>query len=268
MNEYLMLELVAESCTAEALVNGIPVSRSTPGGYLQTQRPVHEFLMSTGNIIQLVVEPGPTPGKAEQARQIVSETGISARISFRSMPQGSYPEDPDVKNIASIDFHAPAGTSLPVPVVRQAQVDGFPWLPKLSWLANPPIRLTPEITERATKLLKDISTALSKGDPEPFISAAPVRFNEIAAAYEQSPEALKSKFRNQFKTVFTKPGFKMEPLDSQKLDLRLCGKNNIIDCLDTEWEPVLRAAKLDDGTTPIRYPVKLAFINNILQIVR
>ncbi|MFO0365808.1 MAG: hypothetical protein ACK55F_14140 [Acidobacteriota bacterium] len=39
------------------------------------------------------------------------------------------------------------------------------------------------------------------------------------------------------------------------------------DCLDTSFEPILRAERLEDGSIPLLYPLRLAFFGRDLRIV-
>jgi hypothetical protein len=264
-----MLALEANLCTAEAIVNGIPVARVGPSAAPKTQRPIHEFLRPRKNEIQLVVEPGPTPSRALQAgSELTAAPQMTAALTLRHMPQGSYPEDPAVKRLLQIDFRPAPGSKISTPALLRGEADGPEWLPRWSWFDAKQISMSAAVVDNVARFLQQLGAALAQGNPEPYIEAARTRFEDNAAAYRGDANANRTTFRDQLKRRSADKQFLIEPVRRETLDLRLCGNNNVIDCVDAQWEPVLRAAKRPDGSIPLRYPTKVAFLGDRLAIVR
>jgi hypothetical protein len=266
-HDYLMLELSSDHCTAEVLINGVPVVRVTPDRRM-SQMPIHEYLLPGKNTFQMIVEPGPTPSRAlEKGRPaIAAKPGLFARMRLMEMPQGAFPDDPRVKTHVNVEFRPEANASIAVPVVREAEFNAPDWMPASSW---PQARkLTEADSPRVVDLIQKISVAMGHGDVEPYIAAAQMRFAETSAAYQLPLEQQLTEFRAQFKRISSEPGFQMRPIVKEDLDLRICGNGHMIDVVDKTWDPALRSAKNAKGLTRYRLPVKVIFVNGEPEIVR
>lgn len=270
MNEFFMLDVDTNFCAAEAWINGIPVARCSAADGVQRQFPVHEYLIAGINKFQLVVEPGPTPSRAFEPnpKPLTVPGDFFARMRFMRMPAGTFPEDPRVQTLFDLNYRPPAGTILPVPAVLEAESGAPPWASRPSWLDAQPVPDTPASRAFVANFLTQISQAMNGGDVEPYLAAARIRAQEVAAAYQLGAEAQMESFRAQFKRISARPGFQMAPIVPDDLDLRWCGGGRVIDCVDKKGQPVLRSAADSNGNVSYRLPAKVAFFNRELHIVR
>lgn len=264
-----MLEAAATNCTAEAQVNGVPVCRSGPDSALLDCRPVNHFVVAGENTFTLVVEQGPTPRTALTPSAIdrKSKQKLKARLCLRSVPGGAFANDPRARELLRIAWdQAPLQPYRP-PVVLSEKI-GLPGTAEAwSWLQGDNMR-SDAILQNITGMLRDLRESLVNGDPEPFIRRSTIRFNEAAAAFGMDVEEHKQAFREQLRRIAAEPGFEMQPLNAETMDLRICAGGKLVDCVDRTWEPLLRTLKLASGATRLRYPAKVASIGGELQIVR
>lgn len=264
-----MLEVTARNCTAEGQVNGVPVCRAGPDGALLDCRPVNHFVVAGENTFTLVVEPGPTPRTALTPSAIdrKNKEKLGASLCLRSLPGGAFASDPRGRELLRIRWEqAPLQPYRP-PVLLNQKIDCPGAAQTWSWLQGDNMR-SDAVLQNITGMLRHVRESLAAGDPEPFITRSGIRFSEAAAAFGMNVEEDKEAFREQLRRIAAEPGFEMQPLDPETMDLRLCAGGKLVDCMDRSWEPLLRTVKLASGATRLRYPAKVASIGGELQIVR
>jgi len=269
IKDFLIVETSTYQCAAESQINGIPLCRLTPTTSILDSRPVHQFLLPDRNILTLVVEPGPTPTQAlaPAAQPFSPKPKTMASLRLMSMPRGSFPEDPGVRELLRIDWRPAPGQPVATPVVLVKSI-GIPSVGKRwSWLGGDPLEGAASL-QAIAGMISALRAGFEHRDPEPFIARAQVRFREASEAYELSVDDEVRKFREQFQRLSGEPGFQMQPLDAEQMDLRVCASGKLVDCVDRSWEPLLRSTKLPDGSTRLRYPIKVASLAGTLQIVR
>jgi hypothetical protein len=266
--EFLILETTANQCTAESQINGIPICRLTPSSGLDST-PVHEYLIPGDNTFTLVVEPGPTPSQAlaPAAQPFVLKDKTRASLRLMGMPPGSFPEDPGVRELLRLNWEPGAGQAVAVPAVIEKAIE-IPFAVRhWSWLAGDSFE-NPASLQAIAAMIAGLRESFERRDPEPFIARAQVRFRELSAAYELDLATEVREFREQFERLSVEGGFEWQPLDVEQIDLRLCAGARLVDCVDRSWEPLLRSAKLPNGITRVRYPIRVASLGGSLQIVR
>lgn len=263
MNEFFILDIDTNLCTAEVWINGLPVARCSPTDGVQAQFPVHEYFIPGPNKFQLVVEPGPTPSRTFEAnpKPFVIPEKFFARMRLMRMPAGSFPEDPGVQVIFDLNYRPPANTLLPVPAIFDAECGAPPWAGRPAWSDAQPVPDTPVARNFVATFLNQIAEAMNGRNVETYLAASRLRFQEVSAAYQLSAEEQTQAFRAQFQRVSADPGFRMEPITPESLDLRWCAGGRVIDCVDKAGQPALRASNY-------RIPAKVAFFNRELHIVR
>lgn len=270
LQEIFYLRLNGFACTAEAWVNGVPVSRIDPVSCLLDGRPVHEYLLPGRNHLALLVSPGPHP-----SHPMSSETPFPApprafaTLHLLRGPRGVLPDDPQVKVLAAIEWRPETGAIINPPVCLEAEADLPVWLPRWSWLEATPVGLSNELNNIIFRFIGQIVIGMRKGDPSLYLQSAATRFQEVAQAYGLTPEETRNNFMTQWSKVSALPGFAMHLPNRETMALRICADGRMVECVDLQFEPMLRAEKLDtDGTVPVRYTTRVAFFGRDLRIVR
>lgn len=264
-----MLRANCSGCKAEGWVNGLPVARVDGAGYPLITRPVHEYLLPGDNQLLLLVEPGSDP-EVPLAPGPVFQAGPRAFATLELLqgPRGVFADDPSVRKLASIEWRPAEGTNVQPPVQLRTSVSMSAGRPRWSWLQASPLALTDTVKHEVYRFLSGIAEGLTKGDPAAYLAAASIKFDELAQAYGVSPSEPRGNFTKQWARLSAEPGFRVHPLAEAEMALRLCGEGRVIECLDKNFEPMLRAEIRQNGTTPARYPALVARVESGWRIVR
>lgn len=270
LQEIFYLRLNSSACSAEAWVNGVSVSRVDPVTCLLDGRPVHEFLLPGKNHLALLVSPGPHP-----SHPMSSETPFPApprayaSLHLLRGPRGVLPDDPQVKVLAAIEWRPETGAIVRPPVYLEAEADLPVWLPRWSWLDATPVGLSNELNNIVFRFIGEMVIGMRKGDPSLYIQSAATRFQEVGQAYGLTADEARNNFLAQWAKINQIPGFAIQLPNREAMALRVCADGRLIECLDLQFEPMLRAEKLEaDGRVPIRYTTRLAFFGRDIRIVR
>lgn len=270
LETYKVLVTSAKNCTAEIYLNGIPLYVVSPEKSLFDSKTVNQFVVSGDNTLEAIIFPGPKPTLASQrgeTKTFQDETGLSIKLS--DYPRGAYAGSPGVILLGQVDFQIPIGTEYETPIhikkkIKLGHTNLAPW----SWEQTPNFSLDDDLKKEAIDLLKELQLSLNNGDPEPFIRASEPRFKDIATAYHFDVEDRKTVFREQLFEFKKNPNWEMENIIDKEVELRMCAENRMIDCLNSEWEPILHSKKNEKGQIDPAYPIKLSVLNGELKIVR
>jgi hypothetical protein len=263
MDRLLLLRLRATGCRAEALVNGIPVLRSErTGGSLAL--PVHEYLLEGDNELALVIEPA-TVGGAVAPRIVSEPAGASLRLLLPRIGQPG--SELSARSLAEIDWAIAAGELLRGPVVERRSLALPVKLPRWRWLDAPPLADLPAAQPLVAEFVQNLALSLARGDPEPFLAAARVRFEDLAIAYQQPAAELAARWRARIERLFATKA--LQPVLPELADvvLRPCAGGRLLECVGPTGEPALRTEPAPDGARHA-WPIRVAVVEGRTHIVR
>ena len=269
MQEIYYLRLNSGDCTAEAWLNGVPISRVEANNCLLDGRPVHEYLLPGKNRVTLLVHPGTNPSYPSKAGEpFPAPPKAFATLDLLVGPKGTVPDDPQVKNLGGVSWKPQTSTIIQPPVVLETDIQLPARLPSWSWLDASKVELSEDLNSIVFAKLNEIVEGLRNGETSSYTALASTRFDEVAKAYDLSSNTTRANFQASWDKARQKPGFEMMKPSRQNLALRVCAFGRMIDCVDIEFEPVVRSAKLENGTTPLRIPIRFSFFGRELRIVR
>ena len=184
MERLLVLRLEAVGCNAEALLNGVPLARVDAARPARTL-PVHEFTLAGANELELVVQPA-LPGALEVIAPQLSDGKAWAGVRLLLPRVGQVAHPSNARTLAQIDWAAPDGEVYEAPLHVVQTVDLKIAFPRWRWLDAPLSDDVAAVKPQAAQLLQRLAVSLARGDPEPFLTAARLRFEELALAYQRS----------------------------------------------------------------------------------
>lgn len=272
MDRLLVVRLEALGVGAEVRLNGVPVARVAPAAdgrprlpVVQTA-PVHEYTLAGGNELELVVEP-PAPGDEAQPPQPRLGDGAraaSVRLLLPRLGQRAHPEF--ARTLAQLDWAAPRAELYQAPT-RLRQAVALPInFPRWRWLDVPAVTDAAPLRPAAAQYLQAIALGLARGDPEPFVQAARLRFEELAEAYQQPLADEVGRFRAAVQRWHARQPLAPALPSAETLRLRPLADGRLLECLAADGSPALASPLADGGR--IAWPMRLAAIEGRLYVLR
>ena len=264
MERLLVLRLESSGCGALVEFNGVPVASVNAQRTVQTV-PVHEFAIAGGNEVALVVQPGPIGAPAVAVPQL-SEGRAWVRVDL-VLPRIAQVAHPDnARSLAHIEWAPPEGELYETPLRLAEQVDLPIAFPRWRWLDAPVVEDLASAKAQAVKFLQRLAVDLARGDPESFVSAARLRFEEVALAYQRNPADEIGRWRVQVQALRAKAGFKPFLPSMETLQLRPVAAGRLLECLTADGQPALRGTGSDGSQ--LSWPVRVAQIEGRLHVLR
>ena len=264
MERLLVLRLDTIGVTAEAQLNGVPLARCGPGGGAVTV-PIHEYTLSGANDLQLVIQP-PLPGKPAAPAPLLSDgqRGASLRLLLPRIGQLAHPEN--ARTLAQIDWAPAAGEVTEMPATLRQTVELPIAFPRWRWFDAPLVPEPETLLPQAASYLQGLALGLARGDPEPLVLAARLRFEELAQAYQRPVADDVGRLRLQVQQWHAKAPLKPPMPTLETLRLRPLAGGRLLECLAPDGQPALHSPVAGGGR--IAWPLRLAFIEGRFYVIR
>jgi hypothetical protein len=266
MERLLVLRLESVGVVAEASLNGVPLARSGPQAGATTVA-IHEYTLAGANELALVIAP-PAPGEtaAPEGEPLPSDghLGASLRLLLPRIGQLAHPEN--ARTLAQIDWAPPAGDVTTVPHTLRQTVDLPIAFPRWRFFDAPPVADAQALRGPAAAFLQGLALGLLRGDPEPLVQAARIRFEELAQAYQRNVADDVGRFRATVQRLHAAQPLQPAMPKAAALTLRPVAGGRLLECLGPGGQPVLASATAGGGQ--VAWPVRLAVIDGRFYVVR
>jgi hypothetical protein len=270
IERLLVLRLESVGVAAEATLNGVPLLRTMGQGGAVTV-PVHEYALAGGNELTLTLLPPETTAveltagtPASQPWLAEAPAAATLRLLLPRIGQRAHPEF--ARTVAAIEWAAPAGEVHELPKVQRRAVELPIVFPRWRWLDAPPVVDPAALAGAAAAFLQPLAIALKRGDPEPLVQAARLRFEELAQAYQTVLADDVQRFREAIRRAHAAmPLAPAMPL-AAKLRLRPLAGGRLLECLDAAGESALRCPATEGAT--LAWPMRLAAIDGQFYVLR
>ena len=266
MERLLLLELAAGGCSVEAILNGMPVAALGPAGGSRSLA-VHEYTLAGRNQLSLVISPAPggaTP--TSQPRVAIGPTWARARLVL--VGQGTSPADPGARGLGVVEWATPEGKAYDAPSTHSRDVDLPVNFPRWRWLDAPPIAIQPAVQRTVLEFVQQLAVELGRGNPEPFLAASKLRFDELALAYQIDAAAAVQHFRDHLQRLYAAKALKITPPDAADLVLRPLLDGRLIECVTPSGLPVLRTQNDPPEVGDHAWPMRLAMVDGRIYVLR
>jgi len=267
MERMLTLRLEAIGCTAEAMLNGIPVARTPRGGGV-VSLPVHEYTLTGDNSLELVIEPHPLLAGVERlpAQSRLSDGESRASLSLLLPRVGQAAHGEQARTLTQLAWESPPVQIIEMPFAVASTVHLPVNFPRWRWLDAPLVVDPDSIRPQIAGFLQGIALSLARGDAEGLIAAARLRFDELAQAYQREPQADLARFRAHVQQAHAEAPLRPSLPTAQDLVLRRCAGGRLIECLGADGEPALFAPRPNGSR--MRWPLRLAMVEERLYVLR
>ncbi|MDP2007579.1 MAG: hypothetical protein Q8K45_18055 [Rubrivivax sp.] len=264
MERLLVLRLDSVGVVAEAVLNGVPLARSGPTAGAVTV-PIHEYTLAGANELQLVIQP-PPPGQETAPQPLLSDgqRGASLRLLLPRIGQLAHPEN--ARTLAQIDWAPAAGEVTEVPATLRQSVELPIAFPRWRWFDAPVVAEPRELLSAAATYLQGIALGLARGDPEPLVLAARLRFEEGALAYQRNVADDVGRLRLQVQQAHVKAALQPTMPKADTLLLRPVAGGRLLECLTPDGQPVLQSPLAGGGR--LVWPLRLAAIDGRFYVIR
>ena len=266
MERVLMLTLEAVGCAAEARLNGMPVVSLGAGGGRACVA-IHEYTLSGRNQLALSIGGAGAGQLPQPAQPRIATSAVWARARLMLVRQGQSPADERARELAALDWSAAEGSSYEIPALRQSEVELPVAFQRWRWLDAPPIELTPAVQRQVLEFVQQLALEFSRGNPEPWLAAARLRFEELALAYQRPVAEAVQRFRDHLQQMHVAKALKIVPPTADDLVLRPLVDGRLIDCVTPLGAPVLQTQN-DAPLANHAWPIRLAMVEGKIYVLR
>ena len=265
MERLMVVKLAAQGCTAEAWLNGLPVARVTPSAP-EAVLPAHEAALAGSNRLELVV--GPDSGVADAAALLQTAPHAMAAQVHLLLPRIGRPADEtEARTLARLEWTCDAGEPLTLPARRHQDADLAIRFPRWRWLDAPPVPDDPEMRRLILEFVQRLVIDFTRGDPERYLAAARLRFDELAVAYQCTVASLVQRFRDHLQALYAAKASVIVPPTASDLVLHRVADGRLVECLGPTGETLLRTAAGPDGAAHA-WPLRLAVVDKRIYVLR
>lgn len=266
MDRLMVLQLEAGGCPVEVQLNGMPVAALGPRGGRACVA-VHEYTLAGKNQLALVVCPAP-PGPVMPAQPRVAVGPTWARARLVLLRKGQAAGDASARVLASAEWAVEEGKSYEAPNTQAVDADLPVAFPRWRWLDAPVVNLTPPVQRQILEFVQGQAIELSRGNPEPMLAVAKLRFDELALAYQHTAAQGMQRFRDHLQRLYADKALKVVPPAAEALVLRPILAGRLIECLSPLGGPVLRTQNDGAAQANHSWPVRLAMVEGKIYVLR
>ena len=263
MERLMVIRLVGQGCTAEAWFNGLPMARVTPD-MPQAVVPVHEAALAGSNRLELVVGPD---SRASGAAALLPTTQAMAAQLHLLLPRVGGDIDEQARSLAQLDWACPAGEPPALPARQVRDADLPLRFPRWRWLDAPVVQPTPALTQQAHAFVCGLARDLARGQTESFLAATRLRTEELALAYQRSPDAELARLREWLEQMYAASRLLWQPLSAEETQLKPLAGGRLLECLGSGGRAALTTLPDKDGAT-LALPLKLSVVEGRFYVLR
>jgi len=264
MERLLVLRLACSGCSAEAVLNGVPLAR-VGASQSVVSLPVHEYWQAGGNALALQVHPGP-PGAAPAPEPRLSDGQAWASLHLLLPRVGGLADPASARTVAQLGWAPVADELYQAPATVATTVDLPIAFPRWRWLDAPVIDALPALQSDAAAYLLEIALGLARGNPEPLILASRLRLEELAAAYQRPLADDVARLRQQVQGLHA--GLALKPVlpSAAKLLLRPVAGGRLLECLNLDGQALLQSPVAGGGIQS--WPLRIAAVDGRFYVLR
>jgi len=263
MERLMVIKLKAQGCTAEAWFNGLPMARATPLAP-EAVVPAHEGAVNGLNRLDLVV--GADSGAAAAVLQTAPHA-MAVQVHLLLPRMGAAVDETQARTLARIDWSCAAGDPLTLPVRRIQEPDLPIRFPRWRWLDAPVVAVTQALRLQAHAFVCGLARDLARGQTESFTSATRLRTEELALAYQRSPDFESARLKEWLEQMYAVSRLVWQPLTPEEIQLRPLAGGRLLECLGGDGRAALTTVPDKAGST-LALPLRLSVVEGRFYVLR
>lgn len=265
MERLMVIKLAGQGCTAEAWLNGLPMARITPLAR-QAVVPVHEAALAGTNRLDLVV--GPDNGAANAASLLqTAPHAMAAQVHLLLPRMGTAADESQARTLARLEWACAAGAPLVLPAMQRQEADLAIRFPRWRWLDAPVVQATAALTQQAHAFVCGLARDLGRGQTDSFLTATRLRTEELALAYQRSPDAEAARLREGLEQMYASSRLVWQPLAPEEMRLRPLADGRLHECLGGDGRAALTTLPDKLGSVTA-LPLKVSVVEGRFYVLR
>ena len=265
MERLMVVKLTSQGCTAEVRLNGLPMARVTPLAPLAVV-PAHEAALTGVNRLELVVGAEADAAGAAAGAQTASHA-MAAQVHLLLPRIGGAIDESQARTLARLDWACATGDPLTLPARQVQQADLPIRFPRWRWLDAPLVEPTPALRLQAHAFVSGLARDLARGQTDSFMTATRLRTEELALAYQRSPDSESSRLREWLEQMYALSRLVWQPLAPEEIQLRPVAGGRLLECLGADGRAALTTLPDKLGNT-LALPVKLSVVDGRFYVLR
>jgi hypothetical protein len=262
-------QLLAEGCTAELYLNGIPTSRIHPDRLPNESVDVESLIIPGRNRLELLVEPGSHPSVARtEARHLDLGPEVVAVGRLMRYRDGEITDDRGDK-LVEVRFERDPDQrgGRTVPISYSAEVDLGPANGRWAWQDAPVLTLDEALVAEACTVLDQVREAWASRSPSALWALSGRHVADGVRAYPHLGEdGLRGLLAEMLAQYENTPEF-VFPRVPEEHDFRLVAGGRLLECVDRDWYPSVRFKSPATGNA-VPFAVFLARLDGQLVVAR
>jgi hypothetical protein len=265
MERMMVVKLVGQGCTAEAWLNGLPMARVTPL-VPEAVMPVHEAALAGPNRLEVVV--GPDSGAQSAAALLQTSPQPMAVQARLLLPRvGRVVDEHQVRTLAQVEWACATDEPLALPAMQRQDVDLAIRFPRWRWLDAPVVKPSATLRQQAHAFILGLARDLARGQTESFLTATRLRTEELAMAYQRSPDSESARIREWLEQMYAFSRLVWQPLTLDEMQLRPLAGGRLLECLGGNGRAALTTMP-DKAGNSLALPLKLSVVEGRFYVLR
>ncbi len=263
-------QLEVSECTAELVLNGVPVTRivASPTRIPIENVAVMQLLVPGTNMLEIVVEPGATPSVARTDKREIPFKKMSAIGRLIKFQDGvpALVEHGDLLAEVAFRWQDASVDRQTFPQASAMQVELGAAFGQWGWQTAPDLVPGQALFDEARAAMDEVETAVRAFHEERFWELTELQIRDVLRAY---PAVTEPYLRGDLSTMMAHLKKGKEPVvkrDPANHDFRVVGGGKLLQCVDKDWTTSFKLNDPGGGTIP--YTIFLARIDGRLRIVR
>jgi hypothetical protein len=265
MERLMVIRLVGRGCTAEAWFNGLPLARVTPLAS-EAVVPVHETALTGLNRLELIV--GPDSGASSAAALLQTAPHAMAAQAQLLLPRvGTAIDEVQTRSLAQVEWACAVGEPFSLPSRQVHDADLPIQFPRWRWLDAPVVQPNAALTQQAHVFVSGLARDLARGQTDSFMTATRLRTEELALAYQRSPESEAARLREWLEQMYAVSRLVWQPLAPEEMRLRPLAGGRLLECLGSDGRAALTTVP-DKAGNVLALPLKLSVVEGRFYVLR
>ena len=265
----VLAQLEVSNCTAELYLNNVPVTRIAPPKVEIENVAVEQLLVPGTNVLEVLVEPGPSPSRGRTEFHEVAFRPMEATGRLIRFAEGvpGLAKHGKILGETRFSWSGPHPDRRMFPLDVSTQIEMGPAHGRWGWQDAPPLTLDEALIDEACAVLEQVEMLIRHTHADGFWRLTELQLKDVQRAYSAVDESILRTDLSTLMNHYQGAPDPVMPRDREQHDFRLVGGGRLLELVDKDHSTSFKLRDPGDGST-VPYRIMLARIGNELRIVR